>query len=233
MDAVLMKLHDADPCTSDSAPVHWDCWLGFQRHDCAESFTSFNEAADQAMHGSLVANIAPMPGDWLSHGMWPHDCRDGLWSSSLPFESVGDMGYKSIQECIDGLPLGELHPFADGASVFPGQWYYDPPCAGGGKNLASDTVLQVRKHQSLTGVEANAKQGTRNAAFMDSILRVLHESHEDDSTSTSAFPDGGDNVMQMQWPGGFHDFSQLPAASSDLEFVRQTHQMQPWFLGPS
>ena len=237
MDAVLMKLHDDDPVPHPSALE--GAWPSGKQQDFAGA--QFFSGQDVAGHGSLASNSSRFPSAFQDS----QDSRLGFSNTEPYFEAVGDLGYRNIQECIDGLPFSEINgpslseTLASGSHIMQGFDSLQSPSALLRSHLDTGRIDQ-HSHGFGRSIAGNGEQfsklssspGGNNGALMNSILRVLHDSHEDDSSSTSMYNTLEMGAGSMQWPSSLHSASAAQRLSGvEALAARQAPHMQSWFPG--
>mmetsp|Transcript_5879 Transcript_5879/g.14294 ORF Transcript_5879/g.14294 Transcript_5879/m.14294 type:complete len:219 (+) Transcript_5879:366-1022(+) len=173
MDSLLRRLHEGDSFRVDEPPPSGGGGIGPDER--AGGFDSAGGAveADALQRGP---SFSARPRDWsLPTSSQTHEYREGqLVTSMLPFESVGDLGFRNVQECIEGLSSADKLPLGEPA-----------PSAHHGLTDAAQHRGPPSRHDYAAAFwppqESLAKLARTHPAFMESIMRVLHESGEADA----------------------------------------------------
>mmetsp|Transcript_20417 Transcript_20417/g.56583 ORF Transcript_20417/g.56583 Transcript_20417/m.56583 type:complete len:339 (-) Transcript_20417:191-1207(-) len=236
MDAVLMKLHDED-LSPPPSKLDGGWFTAGQPDYTGGAFMAAQNTADRTLAGALAGKKSRSPSAF-------QELQDSRYSNTgNMFESVGDLGFRNIQECIDGLPLAEINgptlpePVPSGSHILPAFDKFQSPSAFFHSQLDGTGRGEPNARAFGHGQLGNAEKfptpagGTsaNNGSLMDSILRVLHDSHEDDSSSTSMYNmlEGGDG--SIQWPGSFQNPAWQQQRASGIEASRQAPHIPSWF----
>jgi len=166
MDAVLMKLHeDIEPNSEDS---HLDAWPGGTPK--AERLeVGYGNAEDVYGGGAF----RPAGNGWDPAGN-NASARGGAGSSgAAPFESVAELGYRNVQECIDGLPFNECQNLNDlWSNKASPIWGGMPGMRAPPSRNPSRGHLDLPRGPPLPSASAASKMSA------SSIMRMLHEEAE-------------------------------------------------------
>ena len=144
-------------------------------------------------------NITPLPSDWsmsakqtTEQSMWGTDNGNAAFDPTVP---ISTMGFRNVQEAIDGLPFQASSNFPDAYSSF-------------------GSLPAVDKQQPEQGnFDAKGKAPGKDG-FMDSIMRSLHESGEEGRAAPGGMLSYEDGVHGMAFNGSTHSsYSQWPSAA--------------------
>ena len=187
MDGLLTKLHENGKIISEANGHGANAW----------DMGSWGNMAAPQGYGP---NITPLPSDWkmsamqsTEQHMWGNESGSAGFDPTVP---ISTMGFRNVQEAIDGLPF-------QASSSFPDSF-------GGYAGLPADK-------QQADQVNFDGKgKASGKAGFMDSIMRSLHRDTGEDGGNSgpgmlSAYEDGlhgmaafngSANSSYSQWTSG-------------------------------